>query len=59
MSQQPKFSPKISPEKALFLAEFGQAVNELNQVLTGQLPAQDAEQLIAELSYLEPDADQY
>lgn len=55
MSQPPELSGHISQEKVLFLTELGQAVNELNLVLTGQLPAQDADQLLDELSYQEPD----
>ena len=39
----------IFEEKALFLAEFGESVNELNQVLTGQNPARDAYRLLDEL----------
>ena len=54
MSHQAEVPLPISDEKALFLAELGQAVNELNLVLTGRLPARDAEQLIDELSYPEP-----
>lgn len=55
MNHQVKVPLPISSEKALFLAELGQAVNELNLVLKGQLSARDAEQLIDELSYPEPD----
>lgn len=55
MSHQFKVPLPISSEKALFLAELGQAVNERNLVLAGRLPARDAAQLIDELSYPEPD----
>jgi hypothetical protein len=48
----------VSPEKTLFLAELSQAVSELNQALKGQLSVPEANQLLDELSYPEPDSAQ-
>ncbi len=39
----------ISDEKALFLTEFFESINELNQVLEGKIQARDAYQLLDEL----------
>lgn len=39
----------ISNEKALFLTEFGEAIEELNDVLTGKTQARDAYELLDEL----------
>lgn len=39
----------ISDEKALFLAEFGEAVEELNDVLAGKKQAPNAYSLLDEL----------
>jgi len=39
----------ISNEKALFLAEMGEAVEELNDVLAGKAQARDAYELLDEL----------
>ena len=39
----------ISDEKALFLAEFGQSVEELNDTLTGKAQARNAYELLDEL----------
>ncbi len=39
----------ISNEKALFLAELGEAVEELNDVLAGKTQARDAYELLDEL----------
>lgn len=39
----------ISDEKALFLTELGEAVDELNQVLAGKAVARDAYSLLDEL----------
>ena len=39
----------ISDEKALFLTEFSESVEELNHVLSGKAPARDAYQLLDEL----------
>jgi hypothetical protein len=39
----------ISDEKALFLAEFGQSVEELNDALTGKTPTRNAYDLLNEL----------
>lgn len=39
----------ISNEKALFLAELGEAVEELNDVLSGKAQARDAYKLLDEL----------
>lgn len=38
-----------SDEKALFLTEFSESVQELNQVLAGKAQARDAYQLLDEL----------
>ena len=57
MKNQPNPEGIISEEKALFLAELSQAVRELNQVLKGQRPALDTDQLLEELSYPEPNPD--
>jgi hypothetical protein len=57
MKNQPNPEGIISEEKALFLAELSQAVSELNQVLKGQRPALDTDQLLEELSYPEPNPD--
>ena len=54
MKNQPKTVENISEEKALFLTELNQAVSELNQVLAGRFPAQDADELLNELGYPEP-----
>ncbi len=39
----------ISDEKALFLAEFSESVEDLNQVLSGKAQARDAYELLNEL----------
>ena len=39
----------VSDDKALFLAELGEAVDELNQVLAGKTQAPDAYSLLDEL----------
>lgn len=39
----------ISTEKALFLSELSEAVDELNDVLTGKTQARDAYELLDEL----------
>ena len=39
----------ISTEKAVFLTEFSESIEELNQVLSGQKKAHDAYDLLDEL----------
>ena len=39
----------ISDEKALFLTEFSESIEELNHVLSGKTQARDAYQLLNEL----------